>query len=164
MIDESIPFTFRLTTPADVELLAQQRGAMFLAMGRISEDEVGALVQASLPWFQGLIDRNEYVGWYALHGDRIVACGGIHLRDDPPKVGIYRICRWGHIINIFTEPEYRRRGLAHTMMKTILDWAEAEKLDRVTLTAAPAARGLYESLGFTATADMQLTRKGDCCG
>jgi len=164
MIDDSVPITFRLTTPADVDLLAQQRGAMFLAMGRVPEGEVDALVQASRPWFQGLMDRNEYVGWYALHGERIVACGGIHLRDDPPRVSSYRIGRWGHIINIFTEPEYRRRGLARMMMEIILDWAEAEKLDRVTLTAAPAARGLYESLGFTATADMQLTRKADCCG
>ena len=159
MIDDSTSFTFRLTMPADVELLAQQRGAMFLAMGRIQENEVEPLVKASLEWFQGLIDRNEYVGWYALDGDRIVACGGIHLRDDPPRVGSYRIGRWGHIINIFTEPEYRRRGLARRITQMILDWAEAEKLDRVTLTAAPAARGLYETLGFTATADMQLTRK-----
>jgi len=159
MIDEAIPFTIRMTTPADVELLAQQRGAMFLAMGRIQEDEVEPLVKASREWFQGLIDRNEYVGWYALHGDRIVACGGIHLRDDPPRVGKYYIGRWGHIINIFTEPEYRRRGLARRMTQIILDWAEAERLDRVTLTTAPVARELYESLGFTATADMQLTRK-----
>lgn len=153
-----LQYSFRPAAPADAEIIAHHRAEMFLAMGTISQAEFAPLVQASIPWLQRLLAAQEYAGWFAISDGKIVAGGGIQVRELPPVPGCIGMGRWGYIMNIYTVSEHRGHGLARAIMKLILDWSETEKLDRVTLTAAPAARPLYESLGFTATRDMELIR------
>ncbi len=40
-------------------------------------------------------------------------------------------------------------------MKEIIDYAKAERLDRLVLHASKYGRGLYERLGFAATNEMR---------
>ncbi len=49
----------------------------------------------------------------------------------------------------------RRRGLARFLMDAILEWADLNHVDHLTLSASQDARILYESLGFTSTSDMK---------
>ncbi len=59
------------------------------------------------------------------------------------------------MLNVFTEPAWRRRGLAELLMRHILDWARQERLDRLVLHASDDGRPLYERLGFAATNEMR---------
>jgi len=129
---------------------------MFRDMGSVSEAEADRLFQASVPWLERMLADRSYVGWFALHGGEIVAGGGIFLRDLGPTPGCCEGGRGGHIANIYTAPAYRRLGLARSLMDLILTWAKSEKLDRITLSASTEGKPLYEALGFTATAEMQL--------
>jgi len=149
-------YAFRPVTAADAEILAHHRAVMFLGMGRIPESDVAAFVQVSIPWFQSLLDQQLYAGVLVLQGDEIVCGGGIQIYELAPLPGTFHIGRWGHIINIYTEPEHRRRGLARGVMLYLLEWLHAEKFDRITLTASNEGRPLYASLGFTPTNDMEL--------
>jgi len=158
MISLPTGYTFRPVTVADAHQLAQHRAAMFLEMGRIPQADVEPLTQASIPWFQKLLNTGGYVGWFVLKGDEVVAGGGIHLRELAPMPGTYRMGTWGHIVNVFTNAAHRRRGIARCVMLQLLEWVETEKIDRISLTAAPVARPLYESLGFTVADDMELKR------
>jgi GNAT superfamily N-acetyltransferase len=62
-------------------------------------------------------------------------------------------------MNVFTEPEYRRLGLARRLMVTMLDWLRQEKFGTVSLHASEYGRSLYESLGFEATNEMRMSLK-----
>jgi GNAT superfamily N-acetyltransferase len=140
----------------DAEAIARQRAWMFRDMGSIAEEEAEPLFRASVPWFHRMLAAEEYVGWLVLWRDEIVAGGGIHVREMGPIPGCLRIGRWGHIANLYTAPVHRRRGVARLLMEAMLAWGERNQLDRVTLTASEEGRSLYASLGFAATADMQL--------
>jgi GNAT superfamily N-acetyltransferase len=66
--------------------------------------------------------------------------------------------RWGHIASLYTEPSHRRRGLARRLMRTILDWCMVHQVDHVTLSASDEGRPLYESLSFSTTSEMSLSK------
>ncbi len=67
-----------------------------------------------------------------------------------------REARLGTVLNVFTEPEWRRRGVAGLLMQRIINWSRDAGLDGLTLHAADAGRTLYEKLGFVATNEMRL--------
>ncbi|MDL2263339.1 GNAT family N-acetyltransferase [Synergistaceae bacterium OttesenSCG-928-I11] len=65
------------------------------------------------------------------------------------------------IYYVATRPEYRRRGLALRVMKTLLDAADERGYNRVTLLATPSGRPLYEKCGFVTTGDVDIYRFGE---
>jgi GNAT superfamily N-acetyltransferase len=60
------------------------------------------------------------------------------------------------IVNMFTEPEYQRRGLARRLVREMIDWGRASGLRFLYLHASDAGRPLYESMGFVANNEMRL--------
>jgi ribosomal protein S18 acetylase RimI-like enzyme len=63
----------------------------------------------------------------------------------------------GNILNVYTAPEFRRRGLAHRLMDAVLDWCKNNKIDFVILHAGDEGRRLYESLGFQPGNEMRIS-------
>jgi GNAT superfamily N-acetyltransferase len=60
------------------------------------------------------------------------------------------------ILNVYSEAEFRRRGIAQRVMQTILEWIRAYGLQSVNLHASEEGRALYEKLGFVQTNEMRL--------
>jgi GNAT superfamily N-acetyltransferase len=60
------------------------------------------------------------------------------------------------ILNVYTEREFRRRGVARQVMLAILAWIKAYGLRGVNLHASEEGRALYEKLGFEQTNEMRL--------
>jgi len=66
------------------------------------------------------------------------------------------LCLWEvgselHITNLAVHPEWRRRGIARTLLSTILEDARRRRLSSAFLEVRPTnleARGLYEGFGF----------------
>jgi GNAT superfamily N-acetyltransferase len=62
----------------------------------------------------------------------------------------------GLIVNVYTEPDWRRRGIAALLMRHVLDYTREHRIGRVLLHASDDGRPLYESLGFVPTNEMKL--------
>jgi GNAT superfamily N-acetyltransferase len=60
------------------------------------------------------------------------------------------------VLNVYTEPAFRRRGLARRLMHEVLAWARQAQIESLVLHAAPDGRHLYEQLGFAATNEMRF--------
>lgn len=56
--------------------------------------------------------------------------------------------RTGSVLNVYTAPGYRRRGIAGELLRLLMSEAEALGLDFVELKATDAGYKLYRSLGF----------------
>jgi GNAT superfamily N-acetyltransferase len=156
---KGMEYVIRRAGVADAEVIAHHRAAMFEDMGLTPPEESALLRQASVPWMADMLTNAGYVGWLVENGASVVAGGGVLVREIGPIPGCYRVGRWGHIVNVYTDPRHRRRGLARRIMVQILAWCGEERFDHVTLSASDEGRPLYESLGFRATADMKLVRK-----
>ncbi len=149
-------YRLRAATVDDAATIARHRGLMFLDMGSVTGEQSETLISATEPWLAEMLATGEYRGWLIQNTAEVVAGGGIHLRELPPGPDCLNVGRWGHIVNVYTAPEHRRRGLARMVMNEMLRWCSANSLDMVTLTTSGEGRPLYESLGFVGTADMKL--------
>ena len=58
-------------------------------------------------------------------------------------------------VNVYTEPQWRGRGIARALMRELMRWASEQGTDRVVLHASDAGRPLYVSLGFHSTNEMR---------
>jgi N-acetyltransferase len=159
------PFLIRRATVKDAAVIARHRARMFHDMGEISDEAYDEFVSASQEWTARGLTSGEYIGWLAVPKDQpdlIVAGAGVQLRQVPPhpcrpsRDGKFAKGRHAIVLNVFTEPEWRKRGVAGFIMDEILRWAREEKLDRLVLHASDQARSLYERMGFIVTNEMRF--------
>lgn len=87
--------------------------------------------------------------------DLICCCAWLLLVDKPPSPR-FPHGRTGVLFNVFTRPEYRRRGIAKRVMECLIDEARDLALDVLELHATDDGYPLYLSLGF---ADDSSTHK-----
>lgn len=149
-------YSIRPATAGDAGIIAHHRARMFFDMGRLSEKEIEALVTASKVYFEEALGKKEYIGWLVEHDKKIVAGGGLVLRQAPPFPGNLKITESAYIFNMYTEHAYRRRGLARMLMNAMLDWCRARSVSSVSLHASGDGRALYEHLGFEPANEMRL--------
>jgi GNAT superfamily N-acetyltransferase len=55
---------------------------------------------------------------------------------------------------MYTEDEFRRRGVAKRVVQEALEWCKKMGYERVVLHASLHDRPLYESMGFEPTSEM----------
>lgn len=156
-------YLIRQATPADAAVIASHRVGMFCDMGRLTPQAAEPLRAASIAWLGPALERGEYVGWLAIDADGAVVAGvGVQRRQIIPfprseTDGSVTVAsgRTAVVVNVYTEPSHRRRGLARRLVEQVLAWARDVELDDLVLHAAPDGRHLYESLHFAATNEMR---------
>ena len=55
-----------------------------------------------------------------------------------------------YIMNMYTKPAYRRRGIAYRTLDLLVREAESRGVTAISLEATARGRPLYEAYGFTA--------------
>jgi GNAT superfamily N-acetyltransferase len=145
------------TSSVDLDAIVHHRRAMFADMGYQDDAALNAMAANFRPWLQKKMEAGEYLTWFVQTPDSSIAAGlGLWLMDWPPHM-IGGGSRWrGNILNVYTEPAHRRRGMGRALMTTALEWCEASQVSPVILHASPDGRALYESLGFKPTNEMRL--------
>lgn len=53
-----------------------------------------------------------------------------------------------HLMNVYTVPAFRRRGVARTLVAALMDAARLRGATEISLDATAAGRPLYRGLGF----------------
>ena len=148
-------FTIRRASTADLELLVEHRRAMFQDMGYSDEAAMHAMSEKFRVWLLEHMDAGDYLAWLAIAEDGTIAAGtGLWLMDWPPHM-IGR-GRRGNILNVYTQANFRRRGLARALMQATLDWCKQNGIDTIILHASSSGRSLYEQMGFATTNEMRL--------
>jgi GNAT superfamily N-acetyltransferase len=147
--------TIRRGTLEDLPHILHQRRAMFAEIGA-EESRLDSMQDASAAYFREAIPQGNYLAWMAETADgRIVASGGIALVPWPGSPD-FPATRRGWILGIFTEPAFRRRGIALRVMETIVEWCRGAGFDYVSLHASNDGRAVYEKMGFRPTNEMRL--------
>ncbi len=143
-------FRIRLATAADAALLARYRVGMFVEMGSLAPDsDLAATIAAAT---EQLVERGvlsgEWTAWIAEDESGPLGSGAATLRPTPPNP----LCPAGgtlaYLLNFYTEPEARGRGVATALVRTSLAWCRERRVVRITLHASAAGRRIYERLGF----------------
>jgi GNAT superfamily N-acetyltransferase len=149
-------YRIRSAIAADADVIALHRVAMFREMGEVDDDEhCASLVSVSGQRLIEQLTSGEYVGWLAEHEGKVVAGAGVLLHPYLPSPKNLRGRPTAYVLNVYTDPEHRRQGLASDLLQRVFLWCAERDIPRVGLHASEFGRGLYERLGFTASNEMR---------
>ncbi len=145
----------RSAVPADIEVILRHRREMFREMGGNYERSLEQFEPASRRYFEVALQNGSYFALLAEINGEIAAGGGIVIAAWPGSPLNFEPKRaW--ILNIYVEPDYRRKGLARTITERLIAWCAEQGFESVALHASQYGRSLYEKLGFKNTNEMRL--------
>jgi GNAT superfamily N-acetyltransferase len=147
-------FAIRRATPDDAPTIAEHRVRMFQDTGRLKTADAATMLALLTPMLRRMLTSGDYVGWLAIaEGAAVIAGAGVHVRQLLPRPETMTE-REALVVNVYVQPEYRRRGFARRLMLAILEWCGGQGIERVALHASDMGRPLYESLGFVPSTEL----------
>lgn len=145
-----------MATAADAMVIAHHRQQMFQDAGLGSPETLAEMSKHFAPWVAKMIGEEKYFGWFALDAERIVAGVGLLLLDWPPHPFDPQGTQRAYLLNVYVEPDFRRKELASKLLELALQDAHARKIAVVTLHATQKGR--------RSTRSMDLKLQTRCCG
>jgi GNAT superfamily N-acetyltransferase len=157
-----LPAFIRRATAADIDALAHHRVSMFRDMGVLDEADADSLRRVSIEYFRRAMAAGRYLAWVAVAEHdalHILAGAGLSVEEILPRPGQQGLNLGpdGVVLNVYTEPAWRGRGLASRLVREILEWARTRGIERVNLHASEDGRSVYERIGFIPTNEMRYT-------
>ncbi len=149
----AIPFKVRRAELRDVEALVRMRFELMhvaAALGvptDLSESEWEEVREATREYFSRAMPAGEHCGVVAEVEGIVVGCGGIVFMERPPYQGNLK-GREAYLMNMYTEPEWRGKGIGAAIVGELLRCAREAGAKRVSLDAEQNARRLYAKAGF----------------
>lgn len=147
--------TIREGTLADIPTITRHRRRMCEDMNYTDAGALSTMVTLTANYLTKAIPEGSFRSWLACDNGQVVAGGAVVIAPWPAHA--YDLeCRRATILNVYTDPEYRRRGIARQIIETMIAWCKREGFARVTLHTSEHGRHLYESLGFEDSNEMRL--------
>ena len=145
----------RAVTPQDRDLICRHREEMFRDAGTADAD-LAVMTQHFARWLKPRLANGTYFGFILTTADGEPAAGvGLMLIDWPPHPLHTTTDRRGYVLNLFVEPEHRRRGLARRLMGLAEEELRRRGVTFLILHATEKGRPLYAELGWvTGSAEM----------
>ncbi len=147
--------TLRRATPDDAPTITTQRHQMFADNELANEAAYAAMDLAFEPWVRERLSDGRYVGLFFQEDSTILAACGIFFGDFPPHFLDPNPIR-AYLLNFYTAPEARGRGLATQLLQQAVDECKQANVRVITLHASKFGRPIYEKFGFTQNNEMIL--------
>jgi len=135
---------YRKLTAEDLDPFIRMRIAQLREEGATEDLD---LVSALKDYYHRHLEDGTFVSWLAVDGEKIVGTSGMSFVEKPP----YFSCpsgRIGLLSSMYTDPAYRRRGIARELLGRVVEEARAYGCGSVQITASDMGVLLYSNFGF----------------
>lgn len=142
-----------MTDANDIDMLMDVRLSMLRIVNDLPADYIfdDELVVSSRRYFlEG--DQTTVV---AVDDGRCVACASMSYIEIMPTFS-HPSGKRAHLMNVYTEKDYRRRGIARQLVNMLIGDARAHGATEISLDATESGRPLYESMGFKASEECMV--------
>ncbi|MER2056017.1 MAG: GNAT family N-acetyltransferase [Clostridia bacterium] len=105
------------------------------------------LIPALMDYYHRHMADGTFVSWLAMDGEKIIGTSGMSFVEKPP----YFSCPSGIIgllSSMYTDPDYRRRGIAKELLRRVVEEARNYGCGSVQITASDMGVLLYTDFGF----------------
>ena len=136
--------TYQKLTKKELDTFIQMRIRQLREEGATEDID---LVPALQDYYDRHMFDGTFVSWLAIDGDRIIGTSGMSFVEKPPYFG----CpsgKMGILSSMFTDPEYRRKGIARELLSRVVHEARAYGCGTVQITASDMGVLLYTDFGF----------------
>ncbi len=114
--------------------------------GEIPKKQIVQISDKMPDYYRRHIDKDLFV--YVAREHKEIVSGCFLLVTEKPSNPTFINGLVGTVLNVYTKPEYRKRGIARKLLELLLSHSREMELDFVELKATDAGYNLYKSLGF----------------
>ena len=133
---------------ADIPALVSLRMGLFCEVGELDDPLAdAALWQATQAYFSAAQADGSARSWLVEADGEAVACGTLALFVRPPYPGNLA-GREAYLLNMYTVPAWRKRGMASALLDAMARHAQEQQLGKLWLHASTDGRAIYERFGF----------------
>ena len=140
--------TFRKLKPEDIDLLIKYRMLFLKELQNPTDKNDEVLLEDTLiNYFRRTLQDNTFIAWVAEYNEEPLSFGGMVVQEIP---GHFQFItgRQGYILNMYTLPEYRGKGINTKLLHKLLEEAKATGLTKVYLHATEPGINIYKKAGF----------------
>lgn len=128
------------------ELVSLRTEYLLEDYGAISET-ILSLIADNLPsYFTNHLNK-DLIAFVCRNENQILGCCFLYISEKPSNPSFIN-GRTGTVMNVYTRPQFRKRGIARELMKMLLSESKRNDLDFVELKATDSGYSLYKALGF----------------
>ena len=145
--------TIRQATSDDIATLTNLRVAFFEDIGDITDEKhAAAFREATYRYLNEALPQGKFLAWVAEEDGQIIATSGLIFFEQAPTP-INLVGNEGYVLNMYTLPQWRGRGIARTLLEEIIRYVKKTGIPQLWLYATDEGRPLYEKLGFSVLPD-----------
>ena len=139
---------YRKATIDDLEILTETRLEVLRAANQLSDDvDMSEVKRQTLEYYQEALKNGNHLAYLIFDEEMFVGAGGIsYFRVMPTYHN--PTGRKAYIMNMYTKPDYRRRGIAFRTLDLLVADARAKGITAISLEATDMGRLLYAKYGF----------------
>ena len=138
---------FDKATKKDIDALTELRISYLQEDLGVISDENLELMQATLPSYYEKHLNKDLIVYVTRDEMDIVSCAFLLIVEKPMSPS-FITGKTGTVLNVYTKPDYRKKGYAKKLITTMLEDAKAEGLSIIELKATEDGYSLYKSVGF----------------
>lgn len=139
-----MPIEYRRLTENELDIFIEMRINQLREEG--SKENIDLRPALKDYYLRHLVDGT-FVSWLAFDGEKIVGTSGMSFVEKPP----YFACpsgRIGLLSSMFTNTDYRRKGIAKELLSRVVKEAKDFGCGTVQITASDMGVKLYTDFGF----------------
>ncbi|MBQ9119433.1 MAG: GNAT family N-acetyltransferase [Lachnospiraceae bacterium] len=137
----------------DIDELVPTRITVLRAANRLSaEVDMSQVEQESRAYYEKALADGTHTAYLVYDGERFIGAGGVSIYQVMPTYH-NPSGKKAYIMNMYTAPEYRRKGIAMKTLDLLVKEAQERGISQISLEATEAGRPLYEKYGFVKMED-----------
>lgn len=141
---------YRKATLKDLDMLTKTRIEVLRAANQLSDDiDMSEVKYESKKYYQTSLKDGSHTAYLVFCGGKFVGAGGVSYYNVMPTYHNHT-GRKAYIMNMYTKPEYRRKGIALKTLELLVKDARGKGITNISLEATDMGRPLYEKFGFVA--------------
>lgn len=139
---------YKRATIEDIDMLTKTRIRVLSAANSLSDDiDMNEVEKQSYDYYGRALCDDTHIAYLVFDEKRFVGSGGVSFFQVMPTY--HNVSgKKAYIMNIYTEPAYRRRGIAYKILDLLVSDVRSKEITSISLEATEAGRPLYEKYGF----------------
>lgn len=139
---------YKKASIADIDILTETRIEVLRAANQLSDDvDMGELKQLSYEYYKKALCDDTHIAYLVFDQDLFVGAGDVSFFQVMPTCD-NPTGKKAYIMNMYTNPQYRRKGIACKTLGLLIKDAKERGIDAISLEATEAGKPLYEKMGF----------------
>lgn len=140
--------TYKRATIDDIDILTETRIVVLRAANKLPDTaDMSEVKEQSYLYYQNALRDGSHVAYLVFDGSRFVGAGGVSFFQVMPTYHNPSGNK-AYIMNMYTDPAYRRRGVAYQTLDLLVRAAQEKGITFISLEATDMGRPLYEKYGF----------------